>query len=58
MDVPDTTNSAIAAPYPNSSIEFRSLSYGTVGPAPKRITRNLRGLLSNHVGYINKQVLP
>jgi hypothetical protein len=37
---------------------LRSLSYGTIGPVPKKLSRELRGLQSNniHIAYINKQV--
>jgi hypothetical protein len=58
MNIPDTTNPAIVAPYPKSTRELRSLRYGTIGPAPEKIAWALRGLQSNHVVYINKQVLP
>jgi hypothetical protein len=57
MDVPDITKPEIVAPYPKSTRELRSLIYGTVGPTPKKISRELRGLQSQHVAYINKQVL-
>jgi hypothetical protein len=46
-------------PYPKVSRELRSLKYGDIGPALKRMTRELRGLHSNlHIAYINSQVLP
>jgi hypothetical protein len=57
MDVPDTTIPAILVTYPKSTRELRSLSYGTIGPASKKMSRKLRGLQRNHVAYINKQVL-
>jgi hypothetical protein len=59
MDVPPATAPIVPVPYPKASREFRSLQYGTIGPAPKRMTRKLRGLQSNlHIAYINNQVLP
>jgi hypothetical protein len=58
MDVPDTTKPAIVAPYPKSSREFSILRYGTVGPAPKELSRELKSQQSNHMVYINKQILP
>jgi hypothetical protein len=58
MDVPNITKPAIVAPYPKATRELRSLSYGTVGPAPKKLSKELIRLESNHVAYINKQVLP
>jgi hypothetical protein len=59
MDVPQATAPNVPVPYPKLSRELRSLQYGTLGPAPKRMTRKLRRLHSNlHIAYINNQVLP
>jgi hypothetical protein len=59
MDVPQATAPIAPVPYPKVSRELRSLQYGNIGPAPKRMTRELRGLQSNlHIAYINNQVLP
>jgi hypothetical protein len=45
-------------PVPRSTRELRSLSYGTVGPAQKKLSRELRGPQSKniYIAYINKQV--
>jgi hypothetical protein len=57
----DTTTankpSIVPVPYPNSKRELRILSYGTVGPVPKKLSRELRCLQisSIHKAYINKQ---
>jgi hypothetical protein len=37
---------------------LRSLSYGTVGPASRKMTRDLRGLQFNHAAYIDRKLLP
>jgi hypothetical protein len=59
MDVPPATAPIIPVPYPKVSRELRNLSYGTIEPAPKRMTRALQGLQSNlHIAYINNQVFP
>jgi hypothetical protein len=58
MDVPDTTKTAIVSPYPKSTKELIHLSCGTIGPAPKKMSTELRSLQGNNVAYINKQVLP
>jgi hypothetical protein len=49
----------LPVPYPNGSRELRSLSYRTV-PAPKLMTRELKGLQSSniHFAYINRQIKP
>jgi hypothetical protein len=49
----------IPVPYPKGSRGLRILSYGTA-MAPKRLTREVRGLQSSniHVAYINMQVKP
>jgi hypothetical protein len=55
MDIPETTSSpTIVAPYPTSTRQLRCF----VIPAPKQMSRVLRRLQSNHVAYVNKQVLP
>jgi hypothetical protein len=59
MDVPQATAPISPVPYPKVSRALRSLQYGNIGPAPKRMTRELRGLQSNlHIAYINNRVLP
>jgi hypothetical protein len=58
MDVQPDTAPIIPVPYPKVSRELRSLSYGTIGPAPTRMTRKIQGLQSNlHIAYIYNQVL-
>jgi hypothetical protein len=58
-NVPPTIAPIVPVPYPKVSRELRSLSYNTIRPAPKRMTRELQGLQSNiHISYINNQVLP
>jgi hypothetical protein len=49
----------IPIPYPRANRVLRSLTYGTIGPVPKNLSRELRGLQSNniHIAYINKQVM-
>jgi hypothetical protein len=59
MDIPQATAPIVPVPYPKVSRELRSLQYGNIGPAPKRMTRELQGFQSNlHIAYINNQVLP
>jgi cytochrome b involved in lipid metabolism len=54
MDVPETTSSPkIVAPYPTSTRQLRS----SVVHAPKKISREIRSLQSNHFAYIT-QALP
>jgi hypothetical protein len=49
--------STIPVPYPKSTRELRILSYGSIGPAPKKLSGELKGLqISNiHIAYINRQ---
>jgi hypothetical protein len=57
MHVPETTSDpTTVAPYPRPNREFGSFSYATVLSEPKKLFMDLRGLQSNHVSYINKQV--
>jgi hypothetical protein len=59
MDVPDTNSKPqIVAPYPKSSRGLRSLSFGTLGPAPIKTPTEFKSHQINHVGCIEKQVLP
>jgi hypothetical protein len=58
VDTPITTKpSIVPVTYPKSTRELRSLSYVTIGPVPKKLSRELRGLQINniHIAYINKQ---
>jgi hypothetical protein len=57
MDVPATTKHTFVSPYPKSNRELRRLRYGSVGPSPKTMSRELKGLQRNHVAYVNKVVL-
>jgi hypothetical protein len=52
--------SIVPVPYPKSTRELRILSYGTMRPAPKKLSRELKGLqISNiHIAYINRQRQP
>jgi hypothetical protein len=60
VDVSDKVHNPplIPVPYPRASREVRSLSYGTNGPASKRMSRELKGLQSSsiHVAYMNRQI--
>jgi hypothetical protein len=49
--------SIVPVTYPKSTRELRSLSYGTIGPAQKKLSSDLKGLqISNvHIAYINRQ---
>jgi hypothetical protein len=49
---------AIGKPYQRTTSELISLSYETVGPAHKKLSRDIRGLQSNHIAFMNRQVLP
>jgi hypothetical protein len=41
MDVPQAKAKIVPVPYPKVSRELCSLKYGNIGPAPKRMTREL-----------------
>jgi hypothetical protein len=62
MDIPPsipTPTPIIPVLYPKVSRELQNLSYGTIGPAPKKNSQEVLGLQSNlHVAFINHQVLP
>jgi hypothetical protein len=56
MDAPAVAS--VVAPFPKCTIDLRSLSYGKVGPAPKKILKECRGLHCNQFTYSNRQVIP
>jgi hypothetical protein len=47
--------SIVPVPYPKSARKLRSLSYGTIGPVPKKLSRELRGLQKKHPNCIHQQ---